>query len=138
MREDQRLGMKLLMEWKSGDSSQFKDYVNHLPPPGTLDTPLHWASADIDGISYSYLVNSVAYQNESLHQLFRNMSGSSAMADISFERFVWAMEMVTSRAFTGAVGSDSGVPLAVSMLGIALTAGLIFTGILKDETQMVS
>jgi hypothetical protein len=109
-----RVSLQLLKEWQSMSGSAkpgFGTYIDALPPPGTFGTPLHWPQAVMVEFPYKHLVAEVGKQRSRLVELYAKISKSKAFQGISYERFVWSVEVVGSRAFKGVGISSSSFPL---------------------------
>lgn len=118
-----KLSLLLLKEYELKQSSVIYDYIQNLPEPGKIGTPFHWNVEELDKIPYPYLVRSVAQQKE-LWKKFYSMLPKS-YSNFPYDRFIWAMEIVRSRAFNGIGGlgkSNANIfgGLAGSLLGAAI------------------
>jgi hypothetical protein len=94
----------LLEQWSNSKvkgKSKYSSYIEALPAPGSLGTPFHWTDECLDSFPYAPLVTSVKLQRKKWFELYSKIEKSGSMKGISYERFVWAMEIVRSRAFTG-------------------------------------
>jgi hypothetical protein len=99
-----RVSLLLLEQWsksKEKGKSKFSSYIEALPAPGSLGTPFHWTDECLDTFPYTPLVTSVKLQRQKWVELYSKIENSGSFKGISYERFVWAMEIVRSRAFTG-------------------------------------
>ena len=123
-----RLSCLLLEEFSKGRESRFYEYIQHFPEPGALNTPVHWQQ---DGLAltvlsevYPHMTISVAKQRAQYKKLYELLSSSAGSAsgsnavitNESFERFVWAMESVSARAFRGIAGLKGRGLIQVSAL----------------------
>lgn len=127
-----RVSLQLLKEWQSMSGSAkpgFGAYIDALPPPGTFGTPLHWPAAVMDTFPYKHLVDEVTKQNNRLLELYQKISKSKAFQGqgISFERFVWSVEVVGSRAFKGIGISSSSFPLYGAASAVLVGAAAVLS-----------
>ena len=103
---DHRLALKLIYE-KKGFNRNSKlnkqPWIDKLPE--SFSTPLHWSKNDIKKTQYSALENKVKKQLEDWQKFYSNwsthISGSDEISQVTFDEFVWALECVNSRAFSG-------------------------------------
>ena len=107
-----RVALQLLKEWKDDSASSYAAYIGALPLPGEFGTPLHWPQSVLDQFPYPYLSQSVRNQKSRLMELYETrISKSKLFQGVSYERFVWAVEVVGSRAFKGIGIASSSYPL---------------------------
>ena len=103
-----RLSLLLLQEYDKGERSHLQTYINNLPSPGKLNTLVHWSEQEIQYLRKSYppIANLVTKQSENYNNIYNNMQSSNndLYKNIDLERFIWACESVTSRAFQGVGG----------------------------------
>ena len=120
---DMRLAFKLLYEWKilGVNNSDKYDWIMSLP--SSFSTPLHWTKDIIKSTQYKPLETKINEQKtlwKSLYQKWQD-AGAIDSSKIEYNDFVWALECVNSRAFSGVYeGSTSEERQRL----------LIFTGIL--------
>jgi len=100
-----RLALLLLHEWNKGEQSPLHEYISILPEPGSLGTPIHWKEEILQEFPYKQTVLDVDRQRRSWQMLYSIVTELHPQGTdfASFERFLWAMEMVSSRAFQGEV-----------------------------------
>jgi hypothetical protein len=96
-----RLALLLLDEYQQLEKSAIKDYIEHLPAPCEIATPFHWDDEFLEKLPYKSMIEAVTLQKKGWKRLYDLVTQNKANT-VSFERFVWAMEMVQSRAFQGA------------------------------------
>ena len=105
-----RLSVLLLLQWSLKEQSPLFAYLQQLPEPGLegFSTPFHWSSQAISRLASAYpsLANSVLKQRKDYATLYASLEGVLSIRGVSYERFVWALEAVRSRAFTGLGGMD--------------------------------
>ncbi|CAM9291619.1 unnamed protein product [Chrysoparadoxa australica] len=118
-----KLALKLLWERQLGQASPISGYVELLPAPASFSTLIHWSDQELDALQYPSLQAAVKRQKkawEDLHSQLRAMSPEGA-GKVSQERFIWAIECVLSRSFSGRFGSSDNTKL--------LLAGAILAGV---------
>jgi hypothetical protein len=105
---DQRLAFKLLWELKIDESANIsskKDWFASLPKK--FSTPLHWSNSLLQETQYSQLPINIANQkklwksNYNAWQQQAKIYSAPNADQIQFSDFVWALEVVNSRAFSG-------------------------------------
>jgi len=99
---DGRLAFKLLYEAKvQGETSNKKAWMASLPRK--FSTPLHWTGSAVAETQYPALRASVVAQKKLWRSLYNTWQSHklAAAAVVSYDDFVWAMENVNSRAFSG-------------------------------------
>ena len=103
---DHRLCFKLLYEIKGLETDEKKaslrkEWIQQLPT--SFSTPLHWHDNQIAFTEYPALAQKVQQQRRDwklfYDQWIKDSGGKSSV--VSFEDFVWALECVNSRAFSG-------------------------------------
>lgn len=108
-----RLAFKLLHELKvlRNDSTKLV-WLDQLPK--AFSTPFHWSDEEIDGLQYPALKDKIATQRKEWRELYlRWMSddegggGQVVPKDVSLSEFIWALECVNSRAFSGVYEGSS-------------------------------
>ena len=110
-----RLSIILLNEYMMG-SEKFKEYLDILPVGDEMNTPIHWSNENLEKLKevYPQLVLKVEKQRKSYASLYSLLTTTVARGgafienrdDVPFERLVWAMESVSSRAFSGVGGLE--------------------------------
>jgi len=121
-----RLAIKLLWERQLGANSNVEEYVKLLPNPEDFDTLYHWSDAELKSLQYPALEMSVRRQREQWAKLYEQLSSTSSGAGSSFTQteFVWAMECVLSRAFSGRFGGNQ--KLIAIQLGAIVVGGVLY------------
>lgn len=123
---DQRLAFKLLYELIQGSESTKKSWLEQLP--SKFSTPLHWNPSTFTLTQYPSLENKVKGQKEEWMNFYNkwkeslsNNVNSIKYSSITYDDFSYALEVINSRAFSGAFeGSDAGQRQAL----------FLFTGLL--------
>ena len=131
---DHRLCFKLLYEvkglngaattttTKSDDGVDLrKEWIQQLP--ANFSTPLHWTDDQVSALQYPALVHKVAKQRWEWRAFYDQWLADSGGGggSVSFDDFVWALECVNSRAFSGIYEGSSATERR---------ALLLFTGLL--------
>ena len=117
-----QLAIQLIEEFHLEDESKFASYIALLPPPGMIQTPFHWHEKEIESLTYPYVIKSIQLQKQKWKELFDALPKDRLNRSVDFSRFIWGMENVASRAFTGILGVDA---LNLRALSIASIASLI-------------
>lgn len=116
-----KMGVLLLREAQRGRDSPVWGYISQLPE--TIDTPVRWTDAEVAALQYQPLQEEVLRQREQWRQQYDAMVAASKGlpgASVTWERFLWALENVRSRAFSGPY---AGAPLSDRLrLGAAVAA----------------
>jgi len=107
-----RLALKLLLEKRQKQpNSNLLCYLNDLPE--IMETPIYWTERNLEslGSAYAPLKLSIQRQKEVWLGLYKTLTATSRTfteQNLSFEDFVWAMSIVSSRAFSGFGGNVEG------------------------------
>ena len=127
---DQRICYKLL--WESdvlGKDSLKYAWLQQIP--ASYDTPFHWPEKDIKDLQYDSLQKKIEIQKLDWKALYEKWKKDSRImaSKISFDRFVWGLETVNSRAFSGSYeGSSAASRRSVLILTGILTLAYPFLG----------
>eukprot|EP01041_Mallomonas_annulata_P010430 gene10430-21761_t len=125
-----RVSILLLKEWEKGINSKFSPYINALPLPSTLSSPLHWPEEFLQIFPYEPIIKNTTIQKRKWKNLYNELLKTKSFT-ISYERFIWAMEMVMSRAFQGIGGLDDNQ--TIKKWGL-LSGGLLLAAIITAVT----
>ena len=107
---DHRLAFKLLYEIKGFETDEKKaalrkEWIQQLP--SSFSTPFHWNDAELASAEYPALMQKVQKQRADWLQFYQQWvndsggNGNKLVAAVSYDEFVWALECVNSRAFSG-------------------------------------
>lgn len=120
IRGTSRLSLLLLSELKKGEKSIFYNYICNLPLK--LNTPYHYHDDVVNTIPYAYVVNNIMLQKKSWTSFYNLFKAAGSSIDVSYEQFIWSLEIVRSRAFSGvgAGSSDSSVK-SYALLGSSIS-----------------
>jgi len=125
-RSTNRLAVLLIDEYNKKEQSRIHRYIDILPSTTSSLTPFQWKDDILESFPYRPIVKGVVVQRKSWYSLYDVIKKSYADNDVefaTFQRFVWSMEMVASRAFQGELSlsyseaSDAGPAAASSVWG---------------------
>lgn len=69
--------------------------------PSAIDVPHHWSDADLVQLQSSRMVSLISKQRQAYRKAFQSIEAALPNCRLSYERFVWAVDSVRSRAFAG-------------------------------------
>lgn len=102
----QRLAYKLLYELIIQPVAEKQSWFAELPQ--TFSTPLHWSDAQISELQYKAFETKVTQQRTEWRAFYDSfLQQTKSGKQISYDRFIWAMENVNSRAFSGVFEGSS-------------------------------
>jgi len=117
-----KMAVLLLCEAQKGRESPVWGYISQLPQ-ASIDTPVFWSAEDLKELQYARLQADIAAQKDTWRTYYDEFRASSLGLDgsgIDFDRFMWALEIVRSRAFSGPY---AGAPFGERLrLGTAVAA----------------
>lgn len=96
-----RLGL-LIVDAKLDPKSNLQPWISRLPK--SFDTPLHWSDEELNELQSPQMVEAVKQQRSLYKKLFDGINSNSnnmLARDMKYSDFVWAVECVRSRAFSG-------------------------------------
>ena len=117
---DQRVCYKLLWEkYVLGDNSPLASWLNQLPC--AYDTTFHWKDQELEELQYDSLRTRVEDQRRIWKSAFdtwreeckflippqSSTTWGKQVSQITFDKFVWGLETVNSRAFSGSYEGSS-------------------------------
>ena len=135
-----KMGLLLLAARQEEGGSRVSGYIEQLPE--SIDTPVRWGDVDLAELQSATLEAAVGRQRAEWKRLFeefqskgRTKVGSSS-ATVTYDDFVWALENVRSRSFSGPY---AGTPIKdrLMMGGVLAAAGLAYAFIAKIPTESV-
>lgn len=105
---DHRIAYKLLYESKVlGEKSIHADWIKLLPKE--FSTPFRWTDDLLEELQYPSIVKKIKNQRTEWKQVYDNfITPLDIDKRISFDEFVWALECVNSRTFSGSYEGSSG------------------------------
>jgi len=114
-----RLAFKLLHELKVVGADSIKlEWLDQLPK--AFSTPFHWSDDEINSLQYPSLKDKIAVQREEWRELYvrwiADGAAGQASKDVSLSEFIWALECVNSRAFSGVYEGSSAAQRGSLML----------------------
>lgn len=96
-----RLAFRIL-DAKSDPESILHPWIARLPR--SFDTPFHWSEAELAELQSPRMVNEVTEQKKKYRKYFDDIirnPGNTLLRNFTYSDFVWAVECVRSRAFSG-------------------------------------
>jgi len=126
-----QLALLLLREARLAEQSAFATWISSLPR--NVGSLLTWTEAELAALEYPALLERVARQREELEEVFERASACAPFV-VSKEDFLWAVQVVRSRSFSGPYeGRGAGDRLLqVALIAILLTGG-IASGLVSVE-----
>ncbi|PRW57714.1 SET domain-containing [Chlorella sorokiniana] len=115
-----KMAVLLLWERSRGRASPVWGYIEQLP--SSIDTPVRWSEAELVELQYAPAINEIRQQQAAWRQQYDKFSAAVKQGKHSYEDFLWALENVRSRAFSGPYTGSSVVEKART-LGLLLAAG---------------
>lgn len=118
-----KMAVLLLWERRKGRGSAVWGYIEQLPT--SIDTPVRWEEAELQELQYAHAINEIRQQRASWRQQYDNFCKAvqpAAGQAASWDEFLWALENVRSRAFSGPY-TGSSVGEKARTLGLLLAAG---------------
>lgn len=101
---DDRLAYMLLYEkFVLGQSSSKIQWIQELP--SSFSTPFYWEEEELSQLQYHELKNKIIEQRnewQSSYSKWQRSASSNIVKTILFEEYIWALQCVNSRAFSGA------------------------------------
>ncbi|CAM9339552.1 unnamed protein product [Chrysoparadoxa australica] len=123
-----RLGLLLIDTMKQGEASHLSGWVKELPQK--FSTPLHWDSETLEYCQYPWLAENVAAQGRNWTSIHKALTSSSPDMSVTYEEFVYALEVARSRAFSGPYeGRGPNERLAEVGFVFVLAAGYLAAGL---------
>lgn len=110
-----KMAILLLFEQSKGTSSRIYGYIEQLPQ--SIDTPVRWSEKELDELQDAGFKESVIKQKEDWSRLYQEFQDNLKGNKKTYEEFLWALENVRSRSFSG--------PYAGSPIKDRLTMALV-------------
>ncbi|PSC74531.1 SET domain-containing 4 [Micractinium conductrix] len=116
------MGVLLLRERSKARGSPVWGYIEQLPD--SIDTPVRWEAAELEQLQYQPAIDEIRQQQASWRQQYDKFAAAlqPGAGPCSWEDFLWAVENVRSRAFSGPY-TGSSVGEKARTLGLLLAAG---------------
>jgi hypothetical protein len=139
-----KMGLLLLAARREEGKSRVSGYIEQLPE--SIDTPVRWEDGEIAELQSATLQVAIGRQKAEWTRLYQEFqskgranassSTSSTSPPITYDDFVWALENVRSRSFSGPY---AGTPIKDRLLmgGALAAAGLGYAFIAKIPTESV-
>lgn len=92
----------LLLDAKQQDDSALQPWLSRLP--SFFDTPFHWSDKELLELQNPRMVEAIHEQKKQYRKLFDEISGNTDNPigrKLEYADFVWAIECIRSRAFSG-------------------------------------
>ncbi|KAL4457348.1 hypothetical protein ABPG75_012213 [Micractinium tetrahymenae] len=119
-----KMAVLLLWERQKGRASPVWGYIEQLP--ASIDTPVRWSEGELAELQYAHAIGEVRQQQGSWRQQYERfckaVQPGVGRAFAWEDDFLWAMENVRSRAFSGPY-TGSSVDEKARTLGLLLAAG---------------
>eukprot|EP00177_Eucheuma_denticulatum_P005839 GFKZ01010652.1.p1 GENE.GFKZ01010652.1~~GFKZ01010652.1.p1 ORF type:complete len:467 (+),score=54.47 GFKZ01010652.1:139-1539(+) len=97
-----RLALLIVNAKADSNESKWQPWIQRLP--SKFDTPFHWTDQQLEQLQSPRMVDMIKEQRRSYTNLYQriNSNPSNALArSMTYNDFVWAVECVRSRAFSG-------------------------------------
>jgi len=94
-----KMAILLLFEQSKGSSSRIYGYIEQLPE--SIDTPVRWNEKELDELQNPGFKRSIMKQKEDWSKLYQEFQKNSKGTIKTYEEFLWALENVRSRSFSG-------------------------------------
>lgn len=115
-----KMAILLLFERNKGPSSRVFGYIKQLPD--SIDTPVRWSEQELDELQNPSFKDSVMQQKIEWKRLFTEFQRNSRGASENYDDFLWALENVRSRSFSGPY-AGSPIKDRVTMAALLAAAG---------------
>lgn len=92
----------LLLDAKLDPKSNMKLWIQKLPK--SFDTPFHWSERELLELQNRKMIQSVHEQRKLYRKLYNDINGNAdnlLARKLKYDDFVWAVECIRSRAFSG-------------------------------------
>lgn len=94
-----RLGL-LILKAKKEPENELHDWIDRLP--SSFQMPLHWSEKELAELQSRRMTKLVHDQRKSYKKWFDEINGNTENSmTLSYSEFIWAIECVRSRAFSG-------------------------------------
>jgi hypothetical protein len=114
-----------------------KAWIQQLP--ANFSTPLHWSDDQVAALQYPALTHKVAKQRNEWRAFYDEWRADGGGSGVLFEEFVWALECVNSRAFSGIYeGSTASERRALLLFTGLLTVAWPLLGLGSPEQTLLA
>uniref|UniRef100_A0A7S3EP57 SET domain-containing protein n=1 Tax=Rhodosorus marinus TaxID=101924 RepID=A0A7S3EP57_9RHOD len=132
-----RLALRLVYQKQTDKKPNLSGYVNALPK--TFSTPFHWTAEELQETQYIPIQKQVVNQQQEWKRLHRLLTENlKDERSVEFDEFVWALECVRSRAFSG---EAEATPFGERLKTIAFAGALSVAALtlhLADSEQVLN
>jgi len=128
-----QLAVLLVYEVQRGSASPLAPWVDSLPRD-FASLPLNWSDAELEGLAYPALRADVRKQRDELAQAFA-AAARGCDFELPEEDFIWAVQVVRSRAFSGPY---EGRKSDDRLVQLALIASLLVGGVGSGQVSVES
>lgn len=96
-----KMSVLLLGERQRGEESRVWGYIQQLPD--SIDTPVRWKEADLAQLQYRPAIEQIQRQQQRWERQFQELKAAltPGAPPVTWDDFLWAMENVRSRSFSG-------------------------------------
>ncbi|KAI8104918.1 hypothetical protein M9435_000092 [Picochlorum sp. BPE23] len=117
-----KMSILLLWERQKGASSRIYGYISQLP--SSIDTPVRWSEEEVDQLQSVRLKQAVLEQKEEWSAAYKEFQKNRVenATEVTYDDFVWAMENVRSRSFSGPY-AGSPIRERLTMAGMLAVVG---------------
>ena len=133
---DAKMATLLLCEKRKGRNSRLYTYISQLPK---IDTPVRWSESELDELQSPLMKDIVLKQKQEWRQYydeFRKACTGKDEEKESWDEFLWAMENVRSRTFSGPYAGSS-LKERLSMAAFLGVGGLLYASIAHIPLQSI-
>ena len=129
-----KMGLLMLAERRRGKSSRVSGYIDQLPE--SIDTPVRWSTGELEELQSEKLKAAVGRQQAEWKRLYGELQSKGNCSGVSYDDFVWALENVRSRSFSGPY---AGTPIKdrLTMGGLLAAVGLTYAFVAKIPTESI-
>lgn len=129
-----KMGLLMLAERRRGKSSRVSGYIEQLPE--SIDTPVRWSTGELEELQSEKLKAAVGRQQAEWKRLYGELQSKGNCSGVSYDDFVWALENVRSRSFSGPY---AGTPIKdrLMMGGLLAAVGLTYAFVAKIPTESI-
>lgn len=119
-----KMAVQLLREKSLGRNSRVWGFIAQLPD--TIDAPVRWSPLELAELQYQPLIDSVKKQQANWKKQYEDLC-KALKSPLSYDEFIWALENVCSRAFSGPyAGSSVDDKLKTAAFVAAAAVGVVF------------
>ncbi|GAB4823521.1 hypothetical protein N2152v2_010567 [Parachlorella kessleri] len=97
-----KMSILLLMERRKGSTSAVWGYIQQLPD--SIDSPVRWSDEEVQQLQYRPVIAQLQQQKQKWREQYDGLVAALTARggpSVAWEEFLWAMENVRSRSFSG-------------------------------------